>query len=402
MITLSTFEIAAFSAGVTWFAYVYAGYPLLLGFLALTRPVRCVRRDDFEPFVSVLISARNEEADIGWKISETLAWNYPRDRLQVLVGSDASEDGTDTIVRSISDPRVRLVRMDRRSGKGRVLNRLVRDAVGDMLFFTDANSHVGPDCLHQMVRHFADPKVGCVTGHSYAGLKEGSPVAETGTAVYWGHELLIKYLDDKFGAVLACDGAIFSIRRSLYTEVSPELANDLELPLKIYHAGYRVCFEPNARVMERDTISPSQEFARRRRICAQGALAMVRLRQTLRGLRAVQFLSHKVLRWLTIIPLTLLLLSSAAMMNQPFFATVFALQVAFYAAALAGSIQAARSASVSRLLSVPVYVVVNSIGAFTGVCDAIIGRRFDIWQSPTLTRGPDESNGSRVDVREPI
>jgi cellulose synthase/poly-beta-1,6-N-acetylglucosamine synthase-like glycosyltransferase len=389
-------KLAVIGVAVLWFGYVYFGYPLLLGVFALTTRIRRVKRTDYQPKVSVLVAARNEEADIEWKVTETLAWNYPPELLEVLIGSDASEDRTDEIVGNMSNPRVRLIRMDRRGGKGRVLNRLVKCAEGELLFFTDANSHVGADSLRHIVSHFADPKVGCVTGHSYSGMEEGSPVAETGTAVYWGHELLIKSLEDKFGGVLACDGAIFCVRRSLYSDVSPELANDLELPLRIHHAGYQVCFEPRAVVMEKDTSSPSQEFARRRRICAQGALAMFRLRDTLRGKRALQFLSHKVLRWLTLVPMVMLLLSSAALLDRPLFAALFGLQVLFYVAAFIGWLQAARSGSANRLLATPLYIVVSSLGAFTGVCDAILGKRFDIWQSPTLTRGPADSSISNA------
>ena len=104
-------------------------------------------------------------------------------------------------------------------------------------------------------------------------------------------------------------------------------------------------------------------------------------------MRAIQFLSCKVSRWLTVVPMALLLLSSAAMMNHALFATLFSLQAAFYIAALAGAIQAARTASVNKLLSVPLYVAVSSLGALVGVLDALRGRRFDVWESPTLTRG---------------
>ena len=385
--SVTDLALVAFWTGLLWVAYTYAGYPILLWLIGLVSRVRPESWDDFLPSVSVLISARNEERDIGWKVAETLAWDYPPERLDVLVASDASEDRTDEIVQAIEDPRVMLVRMEKRGGKGRALNRLAELAHGEVLFFTDANAHIAPHCLSRMVGHFANPKVGCVTGHSYSGLAEGSPVAETGTVVYWGHELLVKSLESRLGSVLACDGAIFCIPRSLYSPVSPELANDLELPLRIYHAGYQVRFEPQARVLEKDTVSPSQEFSRRRRICAQGVLAMIRLQRTLRGMRAIQFLSCKVSRWLTAVPMALLLLSSAAMMHRPFFAALFALQAAFYIAAVAGAIQAARTGSVNKLLSVPLYVAVSSLGALAGVFDALRGRRFDVWESPALTRG---------------
>lgn len=396
MSQLADYPIWMAALAVLWFAYLYAGYPLILGLIALATKRPRFEPAAYTPMVSVLIAARNEESDIGWKIEETLAWNYPPERLEILVGSDASDDRTDEIVSSYGDPRVRLIRMERRGGKGRVLNRLAKLAGGDILFFTDANSHVGCEALRLMTAHFADAKVGCVTGHSYSGIGPDSPVAETGTAVYWGHELLIKRLESRFGGVLACDGAIFCIRRDLYQDVSPELANDLELPLRIYDAGYKICFEPNARVLEQDTAEPGQEFARRRRICAQGALAMVRLRHTLKGRRTLQFFSHKVLRWLTLVPMLMALFSSAWMIDRPVFAALFYGQVVFYIAALFGGIQAARSGAVSRWTSIPLYIVVSAVGAFTGVCDAILGRRFDIWQSPSLTRGSNGSTASRT------
>src|ERR1019366_2386632 len=159
-----------FWMGVAWLGYVYIGYPLILAVLALVRRVHPVAQDDFLPTVSVLIAARNEGKDIGWKATETLKWDYPADRLEVLVASDASEDRTDEIVQAIKDPRLTLVRMEKRGGKGRALNRLAELAHGKLLFFTDANAHIAPHCLGRMVGHFADPQVGCVTGHSYSGL----------------------------------------------------------------------------------------------------------------------------------------------------------------------------------------------------------------------------------------
>jgi cellulose synthase/poly-beta-1,6-N-acetylglucosamine synthase-like glycosyltransferase len=156
--------IVLFWIGVAWLGYVYVGYPVILALLALARRVRPAARNDFLPGVSVLIAARNEEKDIGWKVTETLQWDYPPEQLEILVASDASDDHTDEIVRMIKDPRVTLIRMEKRGGKGRALNQLVQHARADLLFFTDANAHIAPNCLRQMVRHFGDPRVGCVTG----------------------------------------------------------------------------------------------------------------------------------------------------------------------------------------------------------------------------------------------
>jgi cellulose synthase/poly-beta-1,6-N-acetylglucosamine synthase-like glycosyltransferase len=341
---------------------------------------------DYLPTVSVLIAARNEEKDIGWKITETLNWDYPADRLKVLIASDASEDLTDAIVSQLSSDRVRLVRMHNRGGKGRALNQLAKMAQGELLFFTDANAHIEPHCLRLMVRHFSDGRVGCVTGNS-----QSSDIAEQqdGAALYWGHELFIRAMENLLGSVLVCDGAIFMIRHELYEAGDPALANDLELPLRIGNRGYWLLHESRARVVEKDTNSVSEEFSRRRRICAQGALGAWKLRSVLRGLRAWQFISHKCLRWLTAIPMVLLLVSAAALYRTPLAGVMFAGQLAFYTAAVIGLLINLVGKLPGKLLSIPMYVVVSAAGAFMGVVDACTGRRFDVWQSPTLSRGSE-------------
>jgi len=358
---------------------------------SVLRPVRPTVEEGFLPSVSVLVSARNEERDIGWKVAETLAWNYPADLLQVLVASDASEDRTDEILRSVKDIRLTFVRMEKRSGKNAALNRLAQLAQGDLLFFTDANSHIAPQCLRKMVRHFADPRVGCVTGETHLVPEVDHSVIEGGGGAYGGYESIVKRLESRVGSVLTCDGAIFAIRRSLFTPLVPELANDLELPLKIGAAGYWVLHDPEAVVLERDTSSPWESFNQRRRISAQGALAMWRLRSSLSGLRAWQFTSRKFLRWLTLVPLAIVLLCSVMLATRPFFAVTLGLQAIFYIAALAGLVLAMSGKSGSRFVSVPLYIVLGGASTLAGVIDACRGRGFAVWDIPALSRGRNVS-----------
>jgi cellulose synthase/poly-beta-1,6-N-acetylglucosamine synthase-like glycosyltransferase len=365
---------------------VYFGYLVALKLLSLLRPVRPVIDEDFLPAVSVLISARNEEKDIGWKVQETLDWSYPNDRLQVLVASDASEDGTDDMLQQIKDPRLMWMRLEKRSGKNLALNRLAQLAQGELLFFTDANSHIAPGCLRRLVRHFADPRVGCVTGETHLVPEVEHSVIEGGSGAYGGYESAIKRLESKIGSVLACDGAIFAIRRSLFAPLMPELANDLELPLKIGAAGYWVRHEPEAIVLERDTSSLWESFEQRRRISAQGALAMWRLRNMLGPLRGWQFISRKFLRWLTLLPLAMVLISTAVLAGNHLFAVALAFQLIFYAAALAGLILALSGRSGSRLVSVPLYILLGGASTLVGLVDACRGRGFAVWEIPTLSR----------------
>jgi len=383
--------IFLFWIGVAWLGYVYVGYPLMVAVLAVVRRAHPVLQDDFLPTVSVLIAARNEEKDIGWKVTETLQWVYPTDRLQVLVASDASEDRTDEIVQAIMDRRLTFVRMNQRGGKNRALNSLAQIARGELLFFTDANAHIAPNCLRRMVRHFADSKVGCVTGSSHTVRKSGDGAIGSGSAVYLGYESVINRLESQLGAVLVCDGAIFCVRRSLFRPLLPELANDLELPLRIRHAGYLTRYEPGASVFEKDTRSPMESFNQRRRIAAQGMLAIWKLRSLLNGMRGWQFGSRKFLRWLTLLPLTFVTISTFALCSSPVFRAIMILQLAFYGLALAGLVLTLIGRSAGRLVSVPFYALLGSLSTLVGVIDACLGRRFAVWDIPTLSRGRDQT-----------
>jgi cellulose synthase/poly-beta-1,6-N-acetylglucosamine synthase-like glycosyltransferase len=377
-----------FGLSLAWIGYVYVGYPCCLWLIGRLRRFTPNTQEDSTPSVSVLISARNEEKDIGWKIQETLSWNYPPGRLEVLVASDASEDRTDQILQSISDRRLKFIRMQARVGKNAALNRLFELASGEILFFTDANSHIGKECLRRMTRHFADPRVGCVTGwERTVAEREGSLMA-AGGAAYLGNESLANSLASKLGSVLVCDGSVFCIRRNLFQQLQPDLANDLQLPIRIGAEGYALLYEPDAFSAERATGTPQEEFHRKRRICGQGILGFWRLKKNLHGLRAWQFYSRKLLRWMALVPLALLFVTSAVLSRNPFFALVFAAQIVFDAVAMLGWWKAARGQQAAPWVAVPLYFLLVNLAALTGIVEACLGRRFSVWESPLLSRGP--------------
>lgn len=380
-----------FAASAVWLGYIYFGYPVLLWVLSRMWQCRPATRSDFFPTVSVLISARNEEKDIGWKVRETLAWDYPADRLSILVASDASADRTDEILKSLRDPRLTFVRMQHRIGKNAALNRLAGMATGELLFFTDANSHIAADCLRTMVPYFADTCVGCVTGveENPAGASDRAVAA--GGRAFLDFEHWTKVLESKLGSVLVCDGAIFCIRRSLYSEVEPELANDLELPLHIARAGYWILCEPSARSLEKATTSAREEFSRRCRISAQGTLGMWKLRACLSGLRGFQFVSRKLLRWLTVIPLATAFASSIALRANPLFSALVVLQSGFYFLAISGWVADAFDKPASRLVSFPFYFMLVNLAVMWGVVEACMGRRFQVWEVASLSRGESDA-----------
>jgi len=371
-----------------WLIYVYVGYPLCLWILARFRSVQHAADDSYLPFVSVLIAARNEEKDIGWKVRQTLGWDYPKERLEVLVASDASDDRTDEILRQISDPRLRFVRIENRGGKVRALNRLARIATGELLFFTDANSDIAPGALRFIVRHFADPRVGCVTGCDRTASESLEGVIGAGEKTYWDYEAMVNELESRNGTVLVCFGAIHCVRRSLYVDCDPDLANDLEVPMRIGTRGYSVLWEPRSVCVEKATESASEEFKRRRRICGQGALAYARLMRTVRGLRAWQFFSRKLLRWLAVCPATVAFAGSAILSRHSELGrNLLAAQLAFYLAAAIGWMCAERGWRGTYIFALPFYFVLVHLAAFLGVIDAVVGRRYATWNAASLTRG---------------
>lgn len=378
---------ALFCIGVAWLAYVYAGYPFFLWVSGFWRKFEPRFEGDYLPKVSVLISARNEEKDIEWKVRETLSWNYPSDRLELIVASDASADRTDEILQSIHDARLRYVRMESRVGKNEALNRLAKIATGDLLLFSDANSHIGKDCLSSMVHHFSDPRVGCVTGTEHTQAEGEELAVGSGTRAYLDYEFGVTRLESRVGSVIVCDGSLFAIRRSLFHTLQPDLANDLELPFWIGSQGYALLCDPSAWALEKAMRSPHEEFNRKKRICGQGALGFWRLRQCLRGFRGWQFVSRKVLRWLSLIPMAMILATTMMLSRHPFFALLVALQAVFYILAFGGWMLNLRDQQGGPLFTMPFYFMLVNLAAIIGVFQACTGRRFAVWEVAVLSRG---------------
>jgi cellulose synthase/poly-beta-1,6-N-acetylglucosamine synthase-like glycosyltransferase len=336
--------------------------------------------ESFLPTVSVLISARNEENDIGRKIKQTLAWDYPADRLQLLVASDASTDKTDEILAGFSDVRFGFLRLEQRSGKQVALNRLVKLAQGDLLLFCDANSSIPPTVLRLLTRHFADPRIGCVTGAERTNEEGGDTSMLVGNTAFLGYESLVNQLESRLGSVLVCDGALFCMRRELFVPLQSDLANDLELPIHIGARRLALLFEAGAIAFEKTSKSARDEFNRRRRICGQGFLGMWRLRHSLRGIRLWQFLSRKVLRWFAVLPMTTMMVAALLLRRSPFFLMILVLQAGFYLLALAGALLNTRRRGGIRLFDLPLFLLLSNVGAFMGAMQSLFGRRFAVWQ----------------------
>jgi Glycosyl transferase family 2 len=314
--------------------YAYVLYPLLLAAYAALAPRRApaVAAED-APSLSVIVAAYNEEAVIAQKIANFLRCDYPAEA-EMIVVADGCEDRTADIAERLAGDRVRVIRRAVRTGKGAALNAGVAAARGEILVFTDANTMFEPDALAALMRPFADPSIGLVTGVSRY------PDGTIGSA-YQRYEQMLKEYESALGVVATADGAIYAMRRRLFTEMDPRLINDFMHPILAALAGADSVMAREAAAVE--DFSTDGEFARQIRMVSQAAMVYFRFLPDLvrkRRWRSIAVLtSHKLLRWMTA-PL-LAMAAAATLVMAPaggIYALALAGEVLFAAAAAAGLI----------------------------------------------------------------
>jgi cellulose synthase/poly-beta-1,6-N-acetylglucosamine synthase-like glycosyltransferase len=370
--------------------YVYAGYPLLLVALSALGARRPVRKAESEPSVTLIISAFNEAAVIAEKIRNSLALDYPREKIEIVVISDASDDGTDEIVGQFASQGVRLLRMNDRGGKTLGLNAGVRSAKGEIVVFSDANAMYLPDAIRKMARNFADPAVGAVVGEStYADAEGGAQQSES---LYWKYETGIKRLETQIGSTVGGDGAIYAIRRALYRDMRADALSDFVNPMQIVMSGYRCIYEPEARSVEEAAEGFDKEFRRKVRIVNRAWRATWTLPALLNPVRfgwfSLELVSHKLLRWLMPLFLVAVLLLNVLLLERaPLYSWLLVLQLVFYALALAGYLTRGRPTQ-PRLIYVPYYFCLVNIASARGIIEAYRGRTYTTWATPRATSKP--------------
>ena len=376
-----------FCASALALFYVYVGYPALLFLIA---PFRKRRRPEpgYVPSISVLIAACNEETNIGQKLEQTLALDYPADKMEVLVMSDGSQDRTDEIVAGFSDPRVRLLRIPDRRGKTHAQNQGVKLATGDILVFSDATTVYHQQALKYLAANYQDANVGAVSGrYQYFDPNQDSPTG-LGTIAFWNYENNIKARQSRISTLTGCCGCIYSVRKSVYTELAPDVISDLVQPLQVIQQGYKVIFEDRALAYEQTTESTSEEFAMRVRVITRGMRGLLSVPGLLNPWKhpwiGFQLLSHKVLRWTVPIFLLLLLAANVVLLNQPFFRTAFILQLSFYALAMLQAVVPLHRRW--KLLGIPLYFCTLNAAALLGVIELLRGRKHVVWQ-PVRNKG---------------
>ncbi len=371
--------LLALTAALAVLVYTWVAYPLLLR-LRREPPPWASRRH--RPFLSVIVAAADEARWIRSKIESTLQQAYPPGRLEIIVVSDGSTDGTDALVAGFGDPRVRLVRQEPRAGKSLALNRGVAVARGDVLVFTDANALFAPEALARLTAPMADPRVGLVAGQGLYRAGEGAD-ARAVAGAYVRYEACVKAGEARAGFVAGVDGAIYALRRELYQDLEPAEVNDLLHPITVALAGRLTRFAADAVTVEPPSAGGGQELRRHVRIVAQNMHLLwrwlPRLVRAGRWREAAMLVSHRVLRWTTAPCLAVALVANVALLDHGVLArAALAAQLAFHALALTGW-AAERAGLRLGFLAAPYYLWVVAVAALGGLVRFLRGRADAVW-----------------------
>jgi len=378
--------LVAFVTSLSLAAFAYVLYPALLSALARFASSRDdpTLADDDLPTVSLIIAAYNEEDVIERKIANSLELDYPDEKLDVVVFSDASSDGTDDVVRSYADRGVTLERIEGRVGKTECQNRVAERVDGEILVFSDANAMYESDAVRRIVSRFTDG-VGCVVGELRHTTADDDVAGES---VYWRYRRLIKRLESAVGSVVIGNGAIYAVRREDFVPLHPDLTSDFAEPLAIRQRGKSVKYAPDAVAWERTAGSVDVECSRKIRIATRswhtvreylGLMNPVEY-----GFYALALVSNTVLWWST--PLLFgTAFASATALAVATGRSVFALVVLGYAVVVAlglvGRYLDRREESVPSVFHIPHYFLVGNYSLVVGGLNFVRGQNIVTWET---------------------
>ena len=365
---------------------VYGGYPLILSIISLFRN-RQPAPEDFLIKVSVLIPAHNEEKVIAQKLNNVFNLDYPVDKFEVILVLDSCTDGTKRIASSFLDKGLKIIEVEPRRGKIAALDKAVQEAKGEVLIFTDANTTFRKDAIIRLVSHFKNQCIGGVCGRLIYETKKKRGTLE-GESFYWKYENFIKRMESRINTLVTANGSIYAIDKRLYPKIDKELADDLVMPIVIASKNRRLIYEPGACAMEKSPQRPEEEFIRRRRIINQGFKTVFKMyKSILKGgpLFVIQFLLHKVLRWLVPIFLISMLISNMFLLNSKLYLLFFIIQLSFYFAAFLSYIFYLNNKRLKALYLIFYFCLLN-LAALCGLIHFLMGTQTRTWQKAETAR----------------
>jgi len=365
-----------------WFSvliitYTYLGYPLIIHLLSLFYK-KPLKGKYIYPTVSILMSVHNEEENIEEKILSLLSVDYPEERVEILIGSDGSTDKTDEIISKYINGRVKLFKQPHRQGKPSMLNILAREARSELLVFTDARQSLDKDALKELVKHFADPRVGSVSAELH--FKGGEKKTGSGVGLYWEYEKFIRERESRMGSMLGATGALYAIKRELFPELPKDLIlDDMYIPMTIVQRGYRAIFDPKSILYDRYPKSAKEEFLRKTRTLAGNFQLFTQMRWLFNPLKspvAWQMFSHKFLRLVVPFLLVAIFITNFYILENNFYRITLILQIIFYALAFLGFV----IKRPNPLLDVPRMFCVMNAAALVGLYRFLMRKQDVMWE----------------------
>jgi len=378
---IENFIIGVFCASLFGIGFTYFVYPLVLLLLNKLFPFKPERRNVC-PYVSIIISAYNEEKDIYNKIKNTLELNYPSNSLEILIGSDGSNDRTASIVEAFNDRRICFFNYSENRGKTAVQNDLVIHAKGKILIFTDAASFLAVDAIKNMVRNFADDRVGCVAGKMRF-INIDINLTTQSQGLYWRYEAKLRELESRIGSLIGVDGPLYAVRRDCYVSLENSAISDFLTPMLVLEKGKKVVLESEAIVDEDPTLKAKQEFATRRRIILRGLIGIANYARLLNPFKhpvlAFQIISHKVLRWF-VGPLLMLNAFACVSLSTHWLFKIILIMYAIFVFISALGWLAAHFGKNYKILCIPYYFVLVNLAATVGIVDFFRKKRATSWK----------------------
>tara|TARA_Y100000385_G_scaffold287408_1_gene351608 strand:+ start:31 stop:1179 length:1149 start_codon:yes stop_codon:yes gene_type:complete len=365
--------------------YTYFGYFALTIFLGLIINKK-VKKDAITPKVALMIAAYNEENDIEEKILNSLAIDYPKELLDIIVVSDASNDKTDEIVNSYESQGIRLIRVEGRVGKTEARNIALKRVDATIILFSDATTEYEPNVVKKLVRNFADESVGMVTGHLIYKDPNNSQMG-IGQKLYWRYESIIKKSQTKLGTLTGSIGCITAFRKVAYSDLPSNIIEDFTEPLMFITKGYRIVSEPEAKCYELTTNKSSQEWNMRVRVIRGGITGLLYAKSVLNPFKhftaSFQLVSHKVLRWLMpLVAICLYLVSFIGVVYEPSNSLIllFVLQTLYYISVLiAYSLESAGKHN--KLFGIAYYLFIVNAASLIAIYKTFTEKLESTWET---------------------
>lgn len=323
-----------------WFSlsfifYTYIGYPFILWIWANLRNKK-VNKNYIEPFVSIIVAAFNEEKFIKQKLDNCLELDYPRDKFEIIVVSDGSDDRTNQIVNEYQNRGIRCFSYPKRKGKPTALNLGVSKSNGEILFFTDARQILDRNALKELVANFSDPNVGSVSGELIL-IQDDKNITSEQIGIYWKFEKWMRDKESQIYSILGATGAVYALRKSLFTSIPSEtILDDMLIPLKGVLNGHRAVFDRNAKAYD-NSIKDIKEESKRKIRTLSGNFQLLKLEPRLLNPFSnpvfFQFISHKIFRLFVPFAMVLCFFSNL-FLSSTFYMMTLVIQTLFYLGAI--------------------------------------------------------------------